>query len=69
MNQPRLYLLHLQAGVAELADAHDSKSCILNGYVGSIPTFGTCGNIFRADYTRLHMTGLISIEPVLFCPV
>ena len=28
------------AGVAELADAHDSKSCTF-GYVGSIPTFGT----------------------------
>ena len=28
-----------QAGVAELADAHDSKSCSL-GSVGSIPTFG-----------------------------
>ena len=28
------------AEVAELVDAHDSKSCIL-GCVGSIPTFGT----------------------------
>ena len=28
------------AGVAELADAHDSKSCTVR-YVGSIPTFGT----------------------------
>jgi hypothetical protein len=27
------------AEVAELADAHDSKSCAL-GHVGSIPTFG-----------------------------
>ncbi len=28
------------AEVAELVDAHDSKSCAL-GRVGSIPTFGT----------------------------
>ena len=30
----------MNAEVAELADAHDSKSCSL-GIVGSIPTFGT----------------------------
>ena len=29
------------AKVAELVDAHDSKSCSF-GSVGSIPTFGTC---------------------------
>ena len=34
------YTCHTLAGVAELADAHDSKSCSL-GNVGSIPTFGT----------------------------
>jgi hypothetical protein len=32
--------LHPQAKVAELVDAHDSKSCIL-GCAGSIPAFGT----------------------------
>ena len=32
--------LSKNAEVAELVDAHDSKSCIL-GCVGSIPTFGT----------------------------
>ena len=34
------YTCYTFAGVAELADAHDSKSCSL-GNVGSIPTFGT----------------------------
>jgi hypothetical protein len=34
------YTCFRDAGVAELADAHDSKSCTF-GYVGSIPTFGT----------------------------
>ena len=33
------FCLHF-AKVAELVDAHDSKSCSL-GSVGSIPTFGT----------------------------
>ncbi len=33
------YTCYTFAGVAELADAHDSKSCSL-GNVGSIPTFG-----------------------------
>ena len=28
------------AEVAELADAHDSKSCEVTPHVGSIPTFG-----------------------------
>ncbi len=32
--------INCQAEVAELADAHDSKSCSF-GSVGSIPTFGT----------------------------
>ena len=32
-----------QAGVAELADARDSKSRTF-GYVGSIPTFGMNGS-------------------------
>ena len=35
-----IYSMHLLAEVAELADAHDSKSCTVR-YVGSIPTFGT----------------------------
>ncbi len=35
-----LDILFKQAEVAELADAHDSKSCSF-GNVGSIPTFGT----------------------------
>lgn len=39
------------AGVAEQADAHDSKSCSL-GSVGSIPTFGTGGRSF-APHTLL----------------
>ncbi len=34
------YTLFTLAGVAELADAHDSKSCSVRS-VGSIPTFGT----------------------------
>jgi hypothetical protein len=34
-----LDILSPHAGVAELADAHDSKSCSF-GNVGSIPTFG-----------------------------
>ena len=38
------------AEVAELADAHDSKSCSF-GSVGSIPTFGT----IRNDSTLLGM--------------
>ena len=33
-------LKYSKAKVAELVDAHDSKSCIF-GCVGSIPTFGT----------------------------
>ena len=33
------------AEVAELVDAHDSKSCI-SRCVGSIPTFGTNGEFF-----------------------
>ena len=35
----KLDILPTHAGVAELADAHDSKSCSF-GNVGSIPTFG-----------------------------
>ena len=35
-----------RAEVAELVDAHDSKSCAL-GRVGSIPTFGTSYAMFR----------------------
>ena len=42
----KLDILLLLAGVAELADAHDSKSCSF-GNVGSIPTFGTGTTIKR----------------------
>ena len=35
-----MFIFALQAKVAELVDAHDSKSCIL-GCAGSIPAFGT----------------------------
>ena len=41
----KLDILPALAGVAELADAHDSKSCSF-GNVGSIPTFG----IFTANW-------------------
>ena len=42
------YTVRSTAEVAELADAHDSKSCSVRN-VGSIPTFGTeypCKGVF-----------------------
>ncbi len=45
------YTCYTFAGVAELADGHDSKSCSL-GNVGAIPTFGTKKrlNYFSASF-------------------
>ncbi len=48
------------AGVAELADAHDSKSCSF-GSVGSTPTTGTSRQHAKAVKSRLstvHVEGL-----------
>ena len=40
------------AEVAELVDAHDSKSCPFGG-VGSIPTFGTLNPLYATDIQRI----------------
>ena len=47
------------AKVAELVDAHDSKSCIF-GCVGSIPTFGTADNPKMKSLSRA--LGLFTLE-------
>ena len=39
-SSPVWLTIKINAGVAELADAHDSKSCSVRS-VGSTPTFGT----------------------------
>lgn len=44
------YTCYTLAGVAELADAHDSKSCSF-GIVGSIPTFGTLSRVFLCSFS------------------
>ena len=48
-----LTILVLDAEVAELADAHDSKSCSARS-VGSTPTFGTIFiiNLMTAKFIR-----------------
>ena len=42
------------AGVAELADALDSKSCGRKGRVGSIPTFGNRLFPYEMDIDRFE---------------
>ena len=48
------------AGVAELADAHDSKSCEVTPRVGSTPTSGTThvngGAVVKRDHTTMALS-------------
>ena len=46
------------AKVAELVDAHDSKSCSF-GSVGSIPTFGTINGLYGM-YSPFIVVNLLS---------
>ena len=47
------------AGVAELADAHDSKSCEVTPRVGSTPTSGTI--LLRPSQSLLTGKGFVGI--------
>jgi hypothetical protein len=53
----KLDILLSLAGVAELADAHDSKSCSF-GNVGSIPTFGITAANWRFLFELEHLYSL-----------
>ena len=43
--------------MAELVDAHDSKSCPFGG-VGSIPTFGTCNKSISPEIQGFTFYGV-----------
>ena len=42
--------------MAELADAHDSKSCEVTPRVGSTPTSGTNGAVVKRDHTTMALS-------------
>ncbi len=54
--------VHVKAKVAELVDAHDSKSCIF-GCAGSIPAFGTKAYVLclrdPEPQAKLHLCGAL----------